>query len=145
MLNRTSNRGGAAASQAATTAVHVEPRKVSGRHLAHTRRSAVQRALLAADIAAGRTIMTGPTLRQAILLTGASPTYAAAAAKLNASERRSVANGWRPLIPQIARRPSPVPAPTFGDAWDRATHAEREAVVRPRVAEIWNTIEKVIA
>ena len=39
----------------------------------------MQRALLAADIAAGRTIMTGPTLRQAILLTGASPTYAAAA------------------------------------------------------------------
>jgi hypothetical protein len=59
--------------------------------------------------------------------------------KLDPGERRSVANGWRPLIPQRA-----LPALSLADAWDRATPAEREAVVRPRVAAVWGTLEKVI-
>jgi hypothetical protein len=53
--------------------------------------------------------------------------------------------GGGPLIRQTAQRALPAPAPTFGDWWDRATPEEREAVVRPRVAAIWNTIEKIIA
>ena len=48
------------------------PRVITGRNLAHTKRTAVERALLAADIAAGR-VAVKPTLKQAIAPTGASP------------------------------------------------------------------------
>jgi hypothetical protein len=123
--------------------VQIEPRKVAGRDLAHRKRTAVERALLAADIAAGRVVVVELTLRQANSLTGASPTYASAAVKLDAGERRSVANGWRSLIPQITRRA--LPTLSLGDLWDRATPAEREAAVRPRIAQVWGAIEKVIA
>ena len=123
--------------------VQVEPREIAGRNLAHARRTAVERALLAADIAAGRVAVTGLTLKQAVALTGASLSYAGVATKLDAGERRAVARGWRPLIPQNVARPKP--APTLAELWDRATPEEREAVVRPRVPEVWATIEHVLA
>lgn len=125
--------------------VQIEPRKITGRDLTHRKRTAVQRALLAADLVAGRAVVVEPTLRQAIALTGARPTYASAAVGLDPGERRSVADGWRPLIPQNAQRALPKPTPSLADAWDHASSAEREAVVRPRVAAVWNVIEKVIA
>jgi hypothetical protein len=129
----------------ATIAAHGEPRTITGLDLAHTRRNAVQRALLAADLASGRAALVCPTLRQAVVLTGASLRYASAAKSLDTGERCSVANGWRPLIPQNVRHALSKSAPSLADAWDRASPEEREAVVRPRVAAIWNTIERVIA
>ena len=125
--------------------VQIEPRKITGRDLTHRKRTAVQRALLAADLVASRAVVVEPTLRQAIALTGASPTYASADVGLDPGERPSVADGWRPLIPQNVQRVPPTPAPALADAWDRASPEEREAVVRPRVAQVWGTIERVIA
>jgi hypothetical protein len=81
---------------AVRTAIHIEPRRVTGQNLAHVKRTATERALLAADIADGSVVVAKLTLWQAIALTGASPTYAAAAVKLDAGERRAVRDGWRP-------------------------------------------------
>lgn len=85
------------------------PRRVTGRNLAHARRTPIERALLAADLASGRAVLVEPTMRQIVLLTGASPSYAAAAAALDEGERRSVLRGWRPMIPQqVKRREAPI-------------------------------------
>jgi hypothetical protein len=82
------------------------PRQITGRNLAHTRRTPVERALLAADLASGRAVLVEPTMRQIVALTGASPSYAMAAASLDEGERRSVSRGWRPMVPQQAKRPA---------------------------------------
>jgi hypothetical protein len=86
---------------------HVAPREITGRNLAHAKRTPTERALLASDLASGRAVLIAPTLRQAAMLTGANGSYAQAAMKLDAGERRSVANGWRPLITQHAQRALP--------------------------------------
>lgn len=123
--------------------IRTEPRQGTGCDLAHCKRTPVERALLTADIKAGRVIVVDLTLSQIIRLTGASPTYASAAVKLGAGERRSVANGWRPLIPQNGQRAKS--APSLAEAWDRASPEEREVAVRPRAAQVWGAIERVIA
>ena len=84
---------------ARSTSIKVGPRTVTGRNLAHKRRTPAQRALLAASIANGETVVIRPTMRQALAMTGANSAYANAALKLDPAERRAVANGWRPLIP----------------------------------------------
>jgi hypothetical protein len=78
--------------------IKVGPREVTGRNLAHVNRTPIQRAMLAADIAKGDTVVVKPTLRQALMLTGASGSYAVAAKKLDTAEKRSIASGLRPLI-----------------------------------------------
>jgi hypothetical protein len=97
-------------SYAFTTPVATPPRQITGRNLAHARRNPVERALLAADLASGRVVLVEPTMRQIVGLTGASPSYAAAAAALDEGERRSVSRGWRPMIPtqQVKRDAAPI-------------------------------------
>jgi hypothetical protein len=89
------------------------PRTITGRDLAHKKRTPTQRALLAADLASGRVIVTGLTLRQATMLTGASPSYASVAARLDGNERIAVARGWRRLLPYSTKPAMPTPKPAL--------------------------------
>jgi hypothetical protein len=114
------------------------PRTITGQNLARKKRTPTERGLLAADLAAGRVVVSDLTLRQAVMLTGASPSYASAAAALDDRERSAVARGWRRLIPYIAKQALPVPAPTIA-----ITDRDLESVIR--VVGIDRMLEAAVA
>jgi hypothetical protein len=66
---------------------------VSGRNLAHARRTASERAALAVALLRGEVHLVQPTLKQACLLAGVSPPYAAAVARLSDDARELLLAG----------------------------------------------------
>ena len=84
-----------------------EPVQVlSGRELDREVRTATptKRALLAADVEAGRLLVERPTARQARLITGSSPCYLYAARLLSPMERAAVRTGRASLAAKARER-----------------------------------------
>jgi hypothetical protein len=90
------------------------PSAISGASLAQLvrRMSAPQRAILAADILDGRTILQGLTAKSIAMIVGASPAYVWAALRCSPERREQIKRGERPLIPS---QPRAVPATTTID------------------------------
>jgi hypothetical protein len=72
---------------------HAEPRRVTGRNVAHAHRSTCQLAALAADIAVGRVELTKLTFRQICAIVGVSVPTASLALQLHDAARDRVARG----------------------------------------------------
>jgi hypothetical protein len=66
---------------------------ISGRNLAHGRRTAGQRAVLAADLVQGLARLEQPTLKQVAMLAGVSVPYVQAALRLSPEKRERIAAG----------------------------------------------------
>jgi hypothetical protein len=81
------------------------PGAISGASLAQLvrRMSAPQRAILAADIVDGRTILQRLTAKSIAMIVGASPAYVCAALRCSPEQREQVRRGERPLIPSQPR------------------------------------------
>jgi hypothetical protein len=94
----------------APAVVRVPPRQVTGRNIAHGKRSPVERAILAADVIAGRVVITDLTQQQVMSLLRASKPYVAAARRLSRTERQAVFAGWRPLVVKPTKRSAPTPS-----------------------------------
>jgi len=78
---------------------------LTGRFLAHNRRSRVDRAFLAADLYFGAKRLTMPTLVQAATLAGVNRTYAFWATKPQAQRPRAeIEAGLMPLVPAAPAR-----------------------------------------
>lgn len=92
------------ATPVAPVILKVPRRQVTGRNIAHARRSPIERALLAADILAGRVDLVGLTAKQIAVMLKTNQPYVDAARDLSAAERRLVEAGLRPLKP--AKRPT---------------------------------------
>ena len=120
--------------------------QVTGRYLAHNKRPAVKRALLAADLLMKRAVITAPTIEQAACICRVSKTYVRAAFDVAHSQphlRGSVEHGVLPLIE--AARGKPKPAEKLLKAWHAARPDERLAFVRRAGADqVWNVISEVI-
>jgi hypothetical protein len=95
------------ASPAVPVAIKAPPRQVSGRNLAHGKRTPVERAFLAADIAAGRVVVVNLTARQVATMLKTNQVYVDAARRLSHAERSAVLDGLRPLIIKPAKRSAP--------------------------------------
>jgi hypothetical protein len=74
-------------------------KRVTGRNIAHAKRSAVERALMAADLHLDRYALIRPTIGQAAELLKVCPAYVAAAARIAHDEkaRDAVLSGRVPL------------------------------------------------
>jgi hypothetical protein len=78
---------------------------LTGRFLAHNRRSRVDRAFFAADLYFGAKRLTMPTLVQAAILAGVNRTYAFWATKPQAQRARAeIEAGLVPLVPAAPAR-----------------------------------------
>jgi hypothetical protein len=88
--------------------VHPEGKTVRGRGLGSRKLSKPARALLAADIAAGKVRLDDFSERQLSLLLGVSVPYIRAARGLDDVQRIAVEHGFRPLV---VAPPRALPAP----------------------------------
>ena len=77
----------------------VGPRQITGRNLAHSARSARQRAVLGAELLEGSTVLVQPTLLQVTELVSVCAPYIRAAHRMRPEDRRLVEAGVRPLFP----------------------------------------------
>ena len=68
------------------------PRVIPGKSLVHRHLNARQRAVIAADILAGRLILQ-PSVRQLASLLGVCPAYVRLAQQLSSEERQAIASG----------------------------------------------------
>jgi len=96
---------------------HDSRRTISGAGLSQLRRrmTAVERAVLAAEIIDGRVILQGLTTRTVADLTGSNLAYVHAALSLSVNEREQVLNGTRSLIePAEVRSRPPMDWARFG-------------------------------
>ena len=94
-------------------------RAISGASLAQIRRrlSAAERAVLAADIVDGRTVLQGLTVKAIAALVGVNVGYVDCALRLTPQQRAEVCRGDRPLVPPRTRKPAPpVDWNAIGDA-----------------------------
>jgi hypothetical protein len=116
---------------------------ISGRRVAHLKRTAVYRAFLAADLVRGQVVLRKPTIGQVAQLLKVSPTYIQAALKSDIYKRLSVVHGCEPLIQS---EPKAKPASPFAGSsrWSeslaehlaRSTAAERAAAAREVGADV---------
>jgi hypothetical protein len=114
---------------------------VSGRNIAHSSRTTVQLAFVAADLCLDRVRLVPPTIKQAANVVGVSYGYARAATHIaycRPDMRLAVENGRRPLI-------DPTSAPVLHDIWRATPASERDAFVRAHMSEIWKSLETVTA
>jgi len=111
--------------------------QVSGRRVAHFKRTTPERAFIAADLVRGRIRLAAPTVGQAALLLKVCPAYVQAALRADADKRYSVLSGYEPLI-----RTKPKAKPeTLAARLARATPAERAAAAREvGVGAIWDSM-----
>jgi len=85
------------------------PRQITGRNIAHSVRSAQQRAVLGAELLEGSTVLIKPTLLQAAEVVGVCAAYVRAARQMSPAERIGVIAGTRSLLePRVITLPSPV-------------------------------------
>lgn len=76
------------------------PTNVNGRHIAHARRTPIERALLGADLHLDRIRLIRPTMKQSAELVGVCSPYLAAAVKIanDPDARAAVLAGRVPLV-----------------------------------------------
>ena len=108
-------------------------RVLSGRefddHLRNT--TAAGRALIAADLVAGRVLVERPTTRQARQLTGASRSYAHTASRLSPMERAAIRSGALSLA-TVHPRPHPI------------TNKRLEKLIgKIGLARVWDAIDRL--
>src|SRR5262249_14784515 len=107
------------------------PRQVTGRNLAHSVRSASQRAVLGAELLDGSTVLVRPTLLQVAELVSVCVPYIRAARQMRPQERRLVSTGARPLF-----APKRVASPTISDdQLDELAHIDGGA-------RLWAALER---
>jgi hypothetical protein len=110
--------------------------RLTGRRVAHFKRSATERAFLAADLVTGRAQLAKPTIGQAAALLKVSPSYVDAALKAAANgERLKVLQGYQPLIRSKPKLGS------LGAHIARSSPAERLKAAREiGVSAIWDSM-----
>ncbi len=112
---------------------------VTGRNLAHGKRSVAQRAFIAADLHRGRASLMSPTIRQAAILANICVPYVAAAVVIadDLDTRGAVLTGDVSLLD--AAKTKKHPAESLAEHMQRATHAEwLEAARTIGTAPIWD-------
>jgi hypothetical protein len=112
---------------------------VTGRNVAHAKRSSAERAFLAADLHLDRAILAKPTIGQAAILLKVGRPYVAAAIAIadNADTRAAVLAGDRPLIVPGAYKNLESLAAHFA----RSTPAERLDAARTiGVDVLWDSL-----
>jgi hypothetical protein len=92
-----------------------------------------KRAVVTADIAAGRTRVEDHTLRQAAMLTGASIGSSRIVARASEDDRQQIYAG-RKTIQSVRGRSQ---SSKLSAAWTKATAAERAEFLRVHGAEVW--------
>jgi hypothetical protein len=109
---------------------------VTGRNVAHAHRSAVERALLAADLIAGRAELVKPTATQAATLLKVSVPYVHAARNIAGDpDRRAAVEEGRIALYKAAD------GEDLADRLLRASPAERQDAARKLGADlIWETM-----
>jgi hypothetical protein len=100
---------------ATPTIVRVPSMPVTGRYLAHSKLSSVERAFLASDLVSGNKRLIQPTIVQAAMLARVNKTYAWWATQQQ-DNRFDIEAGYLPLVPQRETKPS-VPL-SDGDLFD---------------------------
>ena len=89
---------------ATPTIVRVPSMPVTGRYLAHSKLSSVERAFLASDLVSGDKRLVRPTIAQAAMLARVNKTYAWWATKQQ-DNRFNIEAGYLPLVPQRVKAP----------------------------------------
>jgi SpoU rRNA methylase family enzyme len=118
------------------TADNVNLPRISGRNIAHSKRSAVERAFVAADLHLGRYVLIKPTLAQAAKLLRVNAAYVAAAKAIahDQAARNAVISGRVPLV--VASW-----SETLADRYMRASPAERVALRKAAgVDQFWDEL-----
>jgi hypothetical protein len=116
------------------------PKAITGRNLAHGRRTKTERAFLALDIARGDAVVVKPTLTQAAKLVGVNYDYAFKASRMTAADRLAVEAGQH----AIYDRP-PAAATVCDEQWQRMTGAERERWAHDHAIELWLALDAATA
>jgi hypothetical protein len=118
----------------------ITPTKViTGRNLAHVRRSKTERAFLAADHTAGKVKIVYPTLAQSAKIFDVSYDYAFRAAHMSAAARLAVETGHRTIYDK------PDGGIICAESWHRMTTVEQKKWVADHAIELWMLIESVTA
>jgi hypothetical protein len=107
---------------------------VSGRSLAHRRRTAGERAAIAAQLVCGELHLIEPTISQAATLAGASVSYTRIALEAPAEQRAKLAAGSQPITDLLHSAQDR----ELDQAWATATSEARAAFGRRHVAELWD-------
>jgi hypothetical protein len=113
------------------------PKTITGRNLAHGKRTKTQRAFLALEMARGRTVPTHLTLKQSALLAQVNVDYVMRAARLSPAERRAVKFGVRKLWQQNP--------PAFDETWQQLDASKRQQWARNHAAELLEVLDAVTA
>jgi hypothetical protein len=111
-------------------AVKVQPVPITGRNLAHSVKSASQRAAIAAQLVLGELTLIDPTIIQAAEAAGISVPYVRLALVATAAEREALLSGDL-TIPQI----KPSSFRTLTTEWKAASVGERIKFVQAIGAE----------
>jgi len=114
---------------------------IRGRALARNRRTARQRAAIAAQLVAGELNLAGPTIGQTSALAGANVVYTRLALRLDRTGRVDLAAGRSVVLPAASKRP----APTILDTWKTLNAEGREAFVREAFCDLWKLIDRITA
>jgi hypothetical protein len=110
---------------------------ITGRNLAHGKHTKTARALMAADLVAGRVKLIRPTVKQAAALARVSAPYVYAAAKPDPAQRRKLERGVR--LMNVVRPTS------LTREWCCATREQKIAFIRSVGTDsVWNAVESVI-
>ena len=108
---------------------------VTGRNVAHARRTKTERAFLALDIARGDVVVVCPTMTQACKLVGVNLTYVHKAARMTAAERHVVETGCHQIHQKLLALPASAPT-VINDAWHQMNAAERQQWARDNATEL---------
>ena len=98
-----------------------QPVQVTGRHLAHSPKSASQRAAIAAQLVLGELVLVNPTIVQAAESAGICVPYVRVALNATAAEREALLSGDL-TVPKVCR--------TLAVEWKVASMDERIRFVR---------------
>jgi hypothetical protein len=119
---------------------------ISGRSLAHGKRSILSRAFLGADWHLNRVELISPTIKQCANNAGVCVPYLTAAVAIVAADdqaaREAVLAGEVPLLE--AAHTAVVQSPVE-DAWPLTEPKDREKFIRNNLAEVWHLIDAITA
>jgi hypothetical protein len=122
-------------------AITTPTRIVTGRNIAHGKRSVIERAFLGADLHLDRIELAEPTIGQAARLVGVCRPYVAAAVIITTDPktRQAVLSGRVPLLEAV--KPSFFREETLAERFARATPEEIAAVAnKVGVGRIWDSM-----
>jgi hypothetical protein len=108
---------------------------ISGRNIAHAKRSAVERAFIAADLHLGHCVLLKPTIGQAANLLQVNAAYVAAAKAIahDQAARNAVVTGRIPLV--VASW-----SETLTGRYMRSSPAERVALRKAAGVDLWDEL-----